>query len=178
VILPEDQRREMREVESRGSTRGRSRARRSGGKGPWWRPGARRAVAGAGSVSRRGDVDRLDRGDRALLRGGDPLLKVPHLGGQRRLVADRRGMRPRRATLRARLGEPEDVVDEEEDVLPSSSRKYSAAVRADSPTRSRAPGGSFIWPYTRHAFSRTFDSFISSQRSFLAVRSPTPPNTE
>ena len=40
-------------------------------------------------------------------------------------------------------------------------------------------GGSFIWPYTRHAFSRTFDSFISSQRSFPSrVRSPTPPNTE
>ena len=28
------------------------------------------------------------------------------------------------------------------------SRKYSATVRPDSPTRARAPGGSFIWPYT------------------------------
>ncbi len=31
----------------------------------------------------------------------------------------------------------------------SSSRKYSAMVRAESATRARAPGGSFIWPYTR-----------------------------
>ena len=28
----------------------------------------------------------------------------------------------------------------------SSSRKYSAAVRAERATRARAPGGSFIWP--------------------------------
>ncbi len=32
---------------------------------------------------------------------------------------------------------------------PSSSRKYSAWVRPVRPTRARAPGGSFIWPYTR-----------------------------
>jgi len=31
---------------------------------------------------------------------------------------------------------------------PSSSRKYSAIVRPVSPTRARAPGGSFIWPKT------------------------------
>src|SRR5678810_344981 len=31
---------------------------------------------------------------------------------------------------------------------PSASRKYSATVRPDRPTRARAPGGSFIWPYT------------------------------
>ena len=30
---------------------------------------------------------------------------------------------------------------------PSSSRKYSASDSPDSPTRARAPGGSFIWPY-------------------------------
>ena len=28
------------------------------------------------------------------------------------------------------------------------SRKYSATVRPERPTRARAPGGSFIWPYT------------------------------
>src|ERR1700756_3924631 len=28
------------------------------------------------------------------------------------------------------------------------SRKYSATVRPDRPTRARAPGGSFIWPHT------------------------------
>ena len=39
--------------------------------------------------------------------------------------------------------------------LPSSSRKYSATVSAESPTRARAPGGSFIWPYTSAALSST-----------------------
>ena len=34
---------------------------------------------------------------------------------------------------------------------PSSSRKYSATVKPVSATRARAPGGSFIWPYTRAA---------------------------
>ena len=32
---------------------------------------------------------------------------------------------------------------------PSASRKCSATVSPVSPTRARAPGGSFIWPYTR-----------------------------
>lgn len=32
---------------------------------------------------------------------------------------------------------------------PSTSRKYSATVSPVSATRARAPGGSFIWPYTR-----------------------------
>ena len=31
---------------------------------------------------------------------------------------------------------------------PVLSRKYSAIVRAERATRSRAPGGSFIWPNT------------------------------
>src|SRR5919107_869733 len=58
---------------------------------------------------------------------------------------------------------------------PSSSRKYSAIVRPDSATRMRAPGGSFIWPKTSIVFSRTPDSFISSQRSLPSrERSPTP----
>ena len=34
--------------------------------------------------------------------------------------------------------------------VPVLSRKYSAIVSADSATRSRAPGGSFIWPKTMH----------------------------
>ena len=34
---------------------------------------------------------------------------------------------------------------------PSSSRKYSATVRPVKATRARAPGGSFIWPYTNAA---------------------------
>jgi hypothetical protein len=50
---------------------------------------------------------------------------------------------------------------------PSSSRKYSATVRADSATRARAPGGSFICPNTSEALLMTgspvlsFDSLIS-----------------
>ena len=63
--------------------------------------------------------------------------------------------------------------------LPSSSRKYSAAVSAVRPTRARAPGGSFIWPNTSAAREMTPDSRISCHRSLPSrVRSPTPPNTE
>src|ERR1044071_8459467 len=36
-----------------------------------------------------------------------------------------------------------------------TSRKYSATVSADSPTRWRAPGGSFIWPNTSDVFDST-----------------------
>ncbi len=69
---------------------------------------------------------------------------------------------------------------------PVVSRKYSAIVSADSPTRSRAPGGSFIWPKTMHVWSITWRpvspilaSCISSQRSLPSrVRSPTPAKTE
>ena len=66
------------------------------------------------------------------------------------------------------------------------SRKYSAIVKAESATRSRAPGGSFIWPKTMQVCSITlrpvlpiFDFCISSQRSLPSrVRSPTPAKTE
>ena len=65
----------------------------------------------------RRDEDGLERCDRALLGRGDPLLELGHLGREVRLVADR-GRHPaeERRDLRARLGEAEDVVDEEEDV--------------------------------------------------------------
>ena len=66
----------------------------------------------------RGHVDRLDRGDRSLARGGDPLLELAHLGLQGRLVADRGGHpAEQRRDLGAGLDEPEDVVDEEQHVL-------------------------------------------------------------
>src|SRR5450756_3211551 len=56
-----------------------------------------------------------------------------------------------------------------------SSRKYSAIVRPVSPTRSLAPGGSFICPKTRAVLEMTPECFISSQRSLPSrVRSPTP----
>ena len=61
----------------------------------------------------------------------------------------------------------------------SSSRKYSAIVRAVSATRRRAPGTSFICPNTRAVLLITPDSFISRYRSFPSrVLSPTPANTE
>ncbi len=63
-------------------------------------------------------VDRLHRGDRALLGRGDALLQRAHVGGERRLIADRRGdAAEQRRHFRARLGEAEDVVDEEQHVL-------------------------------------------------------------
>ena len=65
-----------------------------------------------------GHVDRLHGRDRAGPRRRDPLLELAHLGGERRLVADgARHPAEQRRHLGARLDEPEDVVDEEEDVL-------------------------------------------------------------
>ena len=59
----------------------------------------------------------LEGRDRALLRRGDPLLEGGHLRREVRLVADRRRHpAEERRDLGARLGEAEDVVDEEEDV--------------------------------------------------------------
>ena len=64
------------------------------------------------------DVDGLDRGDGALLGGGDALLELAHLGGQRGLVANGGGHAAEKGRdLGARLGEAEDVVDEQEHVL-------------------------------------------------------------
>src|SRR5438552_1658565 len=66
-----------------------------------------------------GDVDRLHRGDGALLGGGDPLLELADVGAEGRLVADGRGhAAEERRDLGVRLHEAEDVVDEEDDVLP------------------------------------------------------------
>jgi hypothetical protein len=70
--------------------------------------------------------------------------------------------------------------------VPLVSRKYSAIVSAERPTRRRAPGGSFICPKTMTVWSSTdlpveptFVCCISSQRSLPSrVRSPTPANTE
>ena len=65
-----------------------------------------------------GHVDGLHRGDRALLGGGDALLQRAHVGGERRLIAHRRGdAAQQRRHFGARLGEAEDVVDEEQHVL-------------------------------------------------------------
>ena len=63
-------------------------------------------------------VNRLHRGDRALVGGGDALLQIAHLGGQGRLIAHRAGnTAQQRRHFRTGLGEAEDVVDEEQHVL-------------------------------------------------------------
>ena len=63
-------------------------------------------------------VDRLHRGDRALLGRGDALLQGAHVGRQGRLIAHRRrDAAEQRRHFRAGLGEAEDVVDEEQHVL-------------------------------------------------------------
>ena len=63
-------------------------------------------------------VDRLHRGDRTLLRGGDALLQRAHVGRERRLITHRgRNAAEQRRHFRAGLREAEDVVDEEQHVL-------------------------------------------------------------
>ena len=65
-----------------------------------------------------GDVHGLQRGDRLPLGGGDALLQLAHLVGQRRLVAHGRGHAAQKGgDLGAGLDEAEDVVDEEQHVL-------------------------------------------------------------
>ena len=65
-----------------------------------------------------GHVDRLHRGDRPAAGRGDPLLQLAHLVGQRRLVTHgRRHAAEQGRHLGAGLGEPEDVVDEQQHVL-------------------------------------------------------------
>ena len=66
-----------------------------------------------------GNVDRLHRGDGALLRGGDALLQRTHFRCQSGLIADGGGhTAQQRRDLRACLGETEDIVDEQQHVLP------------------------------------------------------------
>ncbi len=64
------------------------------------------------------NIDRLHRCDRAFGSGGDALLQRAHVGGERRLVAHRRGdAAEQRRHFRAGLREPENVVDEKQHVL-------------------------------------------------------------
>jgi hypothetical protein len=65
-----------------------------------------------------GHVNGLHRGDRTLVGGGDAFLQRAHVGGQRRLITHgRRNTAEQRRHFRTRLGEAEDVVDEEQHVL-------------------------------------------------------------
>ena len=74
------------------------------------------------------------------LRRRDPLLQLAHLGRERRLVADgARHAAEERRHLRARLDEPEDVVDEEQRVLALVAEvlRHRQAGEADAQARSR-----------------------------------------
>merc|ERR1712112_817542 len=75
---------------------------------------------GRGGVSQvvSGHVDSLHRCDGSLLGGGDALLHGTHVSGQSGLVTDSGGDTTEQGRhLRTSLGEPEDVVDEEQHVL-------------------------------------------------------------
>ena len=75
------------------------------------------AGRGIGQIVRR-NVDRLERGDRAVLGRGDAFLELAHFGGERGLVTDGAGRAAeQRGDFRAGLREAENVVDEEEHVL-------------------------------------------------------------
>ena len=77
-----------------------------------------RGRGGIGQVVRR-DVHGLEGGDGAFLGGGDPLLEIAHLGGQSGLVTHcRRRASQQRAHLGAGLAEAEDIIHEQQHVLP------------------------------------------------------------
>src|SRR5690606_33164285 len=65
-----------------------------------------------------GHVHGLNRGDRALVRGGDAFLHLTHVGRQRRLVTHSGGDAAKQSRhFSASLGKAEDVVHEEQHVL-------------------------------------------------------------
>ena len=102
-------------------------------------------MAGAGSVrSSAGNVDRLHRRDRAALGRGDALLQLAHFGRQVRLVSDgARHAAEECRDFRARLREAEDVVDEEQHVLPFGVAEVLGdreAGQADAQARARRLG--------------------------------------
>ena len=70
-----------------------------------------------GEIVRR-DVHGLEARDRTLGRRGDAFLQIAHLGGERRLVTDRRRRTAQQcAHLGTGLRETENVVDEQQHVL-------------------------------------------------------------
>ena len=138
----------MRDDDASGSTAGidpqlRDRARQVGRRVQVRERGRRRRIG----VVVGGHVNRLHRGDRALLRRRDSLLEVAHLAQQRRLVADRRRhAAEKRRHLRAGLREAEDVVDEEQDVLALGVAEVLGDRERRQANPRRAPGGSVICP--------------------------------
>ena len=116
----------------------------------------RRGRGGVGRIVGR-HVHGLHRRDGSLVRRGDPFLQGTHFRGERRLVTDRgRHTTEQARTLREPACEKRKMLSTNSSVsAPVVSRKYSAMVRADSATRRRAPGGSFIWPNTMQVCSIT-----------------------
>ena len=150
------------------------------------RRGGRRRLPERVSQVVGGDVNGLHAGDGPLGRRRDALLQTAHFRSEGGLVTDgARNTTEKGRHFGAGLGKAEDVIDEEQHVLPVDVAKVSATVSAESATRARAPGGSFICPKTSAVFERTLapvsslDSAISKKRSFPSrVRSPTPANTD
>ena len=90
-------------------------------------------------------VDALNCCDGTVLGGADPFLKLAHVSSQSRLVTDGGGHTSEKGgNFRARLGESEDVVDEEHNVHVHLIAEILGDGQSCQATRARAPGGSFI----------------------------------
>src|SRR5687768_5069183 len=64
------------------------------------------------------NVNRLERSDGTFLGRSDALLKIAHLGRERRLVSNRAGSpSEERGNFGAGLRESENIIDEQKDVL-------------------------------------------------------------
>src|SRR5690606_33597001 len=86
-----------------------------------------------------GDVNGLNRGDRALGRGGDALLHLAHVRGKRRLIAHgRRDTAKQSRHFGTCLREAEDVVDEEQNVLALVAEIFSDRQTRQGDARARA----------------------------------------
>ena len=84
-------------------------------------------------------VNRLHRGDRALVGGGDALLQRAHVGRERRLITHRdRDTAEQRRHFRTGLGEAEDVVDEEQHVLALIAEIFRDGQAGQADARARA----------------------------------------
>ena len=87
-----------------------------------------------------GNIDRLNRRDRTLGRAGDAFLQGAHVGRQRGLIPDRGGnAAEQRGNLRSRLGKAENIVDEEQHVLPLVAEifRHRQTGKADARARPR-----------------------------------------
>ena len=118
-------------------------------------------------------VNRLHRGDRTLVRGGDALLQRTHVGGQCRLITHgRRNTAEKCRHFRTGLREAEDVVDEEQHVLALVAEMFGDGEtrERDAHTRTRrlvhladTPVRTSSWRRYR-SFADRVDAWIRSSR--------------